>query len=205
MTMNEFDLKAELWDMDPIHLARTKSIASQILQHIPLRKEMTVLEYGAGTGMLSLMLSKQVGRIVLMDSSEGMIRVARDKIARIGLTNMEPVLLDLEKESYDAEFDLIATQMVLHHVENVDNMFRKFHGLLKPGGFLAIADLYPEDGSFHGEGFTGHKGFDPLDLSRKTAAAGFINIQFRECFIIKREQTENRTAEYPLFLLTAGK
>jgi len=199
--MNEFDLKAELWDMNPIHLARTKAVASHILQDIPLRKEMTVLEYGAGTGLLSLLLKDHVGRITLMDSSEGMIRVIRDKIAASSMSNLEPVFMDLEKESYQAEFDLIVSQMVLHHVNDVDGILRKFNGLLGNGGYLAIADLYPEDGSFHGEGFTGHKGFHTGELTVKASAAGFRNIHFMECFVIHREQD----AAYPVFLMTACK
>ena len=50
--------------------------------------------------------------------------------------------------------------MVLHHVTDIENIIRKFHNLLNPDGHLAIADLYTEDGSFHGKEFTGHKGFD---------------------------------------------
>ena len=61
----------------------------------------------------------------------------------------------------EGSFDLIYTLMVLHHVGDVETIIRKFRGLLNPGGYLAIADLYSEDGSFHGEGFSGHMGFDP--------------------------------------------
>ncbi len=32
-------------------------------------------------------------------------------------------------------------------------ILEKFHDLLNPSGYLAIADLYPEDGSFHGLSF----------------------------------------------------
>jgi hypothetical protein len=52
---------------------------------------------------------------------------------------------------------------------------KSFMSLLKPGGHLAIADLYTEDGSFHGDGFHGHKGFDPAILAamlEKTVSAG---------------------------------
>ena len=55
--------------------------------------------------------------------------------------------------------------MVLHHVGDIDTIIKKFHDLLNPGGYLAIADLYSEDGSFHGEGFHGHRGFDPVSLA----------------------------------------
>ena len=57
---------------------------------------------------------------------------------------------------------------------------------LNPGEYLAIADLYPEDGSFHGEGFTGHKGFDVEKLSSNLMNHGFTEIRFKQCFIIRR-------------------
>ena len=55
--------------------------------------------------------------------------------------------------------------MVLHHVNDIEKIIGKFYRLLNPGGYLAIADLYEEDGSFHGDGFTGHKGFNMDSLS----------------------------------------
>ena len=76
------------------------------------------------------------------------------------------VLIDLEKEAIPADdFDIIFTQMTLHHVHNIDGIFFKFSRMLRPGGILYIADLYKEDGLFHGNDFTGHNGFDPEELS----------------------------------------
>ena len=54
--------------------------------------------------------------------------------------------------------------------------------LLNAGGFLAIADLYEEDGSFHGEGFTGHNGFDPENLSEILRKNRFRNILIQILF-----------------------
>ena len=73
---------------------------------------------------------------------------------------------NLETDEYKGrKFDLIFTQMVLHHVTDIERIINKFHQLLNPNGYLAIADLYEEDGSFHGDGFTGHKGFNIDSLS----------------------------------------
>jgi len=203
--MNEFDQKAKEWDMNPVHVERSRAIADLLVKAIHMDKDMTALEYGAGTGLLSLMLKDRLGKITLMDSSEGMINVIREKISQKEIHNLEPVYFDLENGIYEDEFDLVFTQMVLHHVEDIEGILHKFSMLLKPGGVLAIADLYPEDGSFHGEGFTGHKGFDPLRLSNELSSLGFRNINHLTCFVINKDMGNGKTKEYPVFLITACK
>lgn len=203
--MNEFDEKAKEWDMNPVHVERSRAIADLLLKAIHMDKDMTALEYGAGTGLLSLMLKDHLGKITLMDSSEGMINVIREKIVQKGIQNLEPLYFDLEKGIYENEFDIVYTQMVLHHVEDINGILHKFNILLKPGGVLAIADLYPEDGSFHGEDFNGHKGFDPLRLSNELSSLGFRNINHLTCFVIKKDPGNGEIKEYPVFLITACK
>ena len=202
--MNEFDIKAPDWDMNPIHLERSRAIAEILKKAIPEGKNMTALEFGAGSGLLSLMLQNHLKEITLMDSSEGMINVSKEKIAEGKFENLKTVHLNLEKDAFTANYDLIFSQMVFHHVEDIDGILLKFHSLLNPGGFLAIADLYPENGSFHGDGFTGHWGFDPKELSAKLSAHGFRNISYQECFVIKKALAGRETKEYPVFLMMAN-
>jgi len=203
--MNEFDQKAKEWDINPVHVERSRAIADLLLKAIHMDKDMSALEYGAGTGLLSLMLKDHLGKITLMDSSQGMIDVIREKISQKEIHNLEPVYFDLEQGTYEGEFDLVYTQMVLHHVEDINGLLYKFSMLLKPGGVLAIADLYPEDGSFHDGTFTGHKGFDPGNLSHELSAHGFRNINHLTCFVIKKDIGNGKTKEYPVFLITACK
>jgi 2-polyprenyl-3-methyl-5-hydroxy-6-metoxy-1,4-benzoquinol methylase len=149
--MNEFDLKAAEWDNNPMHIERSKAIASGIKARIPLNKNMTALEFGAGTGTTSLFLADSLKEITMMDNSHGMVSVMTEKIRSAPLKNLKVVEFDLDKDEYIKEhFDLVFNQMVLHHVSDVNSIIGKFKKLLNPGGYLAIADLYKEDGSFHG-------------------------------------------------------
>jgi hypothetical protein len=93
----------------------------------------------------------------------------------------------------------------MHHVGDIDAMFRKFHELITPGGYLAIADLFSEDGSFHGENFSGHLGFDPGDLSRRLQEKGFEDIDYQSCFVIRKTEEDGTPKEYPVFVLKAKK
>jgi tRNA (cmo5U34)-methyltransferase len=163
--MSEFDLKATDWDKNIVNIERAREIANQLLLTIPFRPGMKVMEFGAGTALLSFMLADLFTSVTLIDNSVEMIRICNEKIAQSKSNHIQALKIDLENEYFDDKFDLIYTQMAFHHVSDISKMVHKLHHLLKEGGMLAIADLYPEDGSFHGEGFTGHLGFSPEWLS----------------------------------------
>jgi tRNA (cmo5U34)-methyltransferase len=204
--MNEFDIKAFGWDLNPLHWKRSEAVVKELLDIIPLNKEMSVLEYGAGTGITSFLIKDHVLKITMMDNSEEMVRIMNGKISESKALNLNALYFDLEKESWSGpKFDLVVAQMVLHHVNNIENILGKFYNLLNSGAYIAIADLYPEDGSFHGDGFTGHKGFDPAIMSDKLSRIGFSDIKFRKCFVINKLISESLTKQFDLFLLTALK
>lgn len=204
--MNEFDLKASGWDENPIHHARSEAIAKEMLRLLPITKEMCAMEFGAGTGILSFMLKDFLNDITLMDSSTEMVSVANKKINASGSKNMKTVVFDLEHETYSGKtFDLIFTQMVLHHVNDIEKLFGNFYKILNPNGFIAIADLYTEDGSFHDEGFSGHKGFNIEDLTLTLNKFNFQVSSGEQCFVIDRKISEEVTNQYPVFLLIANR
>jgi len=198
-----FDSKARQWDDNPVFKERGLKIAEAIRKAVPLRRHMSALDYGCGTGLLSFPLKNELGDILLADSSGGMLDVVNEKIAAQGVTNMTTMQLDLLADPPPAQrFDLIVTSMTLHHVPDTDYILRIFHDLLKPGGTLCIADLAQEDGSFHGPEVDVHHGFDQAELSRRAEQAGFADIHFQTVFSIAKEH-ETGTRDYPVFLMTA--
>jgi len=203
--LNEFDIKASEWDKNPMHWDRSVAITDLMREVIPLNKDMIALEYGAGTGIASFLLKDILGEITLMDNSSEMVRITNEKIISSKVSNIRALNFDLEKADYpERQFDLIFTQMVLHHVKDVENLLRKFYHLLKPGGFLAIADLYSEDGSFHGEDFTGHKGFEPEVLSEQIRRLGFKEVRYKKCFEMNKDFSDSETKKFNIFLLTGN-
>ncbi len=202
--MNEFDIKAAGWDQNPMHRERSEAIANEIKKLIPLKKEMTALEYGAGTGITSFLLKDYLKEITLMDNSTEMVNVIKDKILTTKSENLKVINFNLENSEYKGgKFDLIFTQMVLHHVTDIETIIKRFYQLLNPEGYLAVADLYKEDGSFHGAGFDGHRGFDMDELSQIIQKNHFSDISHRECFVINRKISETESKQYPVFLLIA--
>jgi tRNA (cmo5U34)-methyltransferase len=202
--MNEFDKKAAEWDKNPMHWERSAAIAEEIKKLIPYKKGMTALEYGAGTGICSFLLKDRFKEIILMDISPEMIRITDEKIGSSNVRNLKTLLFNLESDEYpDAKFDLIFTHMVLHHVNDIEKIINKFHGLLNPNGHLIIADLYEEDGSFHGDGFTGHNGFNTDSLSGILSKNGFSDISHKTCFNIDRKISETELKLFEVFLMVA--
>ena len=199
--MNEFDDRAREWDKDKMHTERSLAIADELEKMIPISQSMKALEYGAGTGILSFLLKDRFAEITLMDNSQEMMKVCAEKIEYHQTNHIVPLWFDLEHGKYDGKFDIIYNQMVLHHVNDFEAILSTFYSLLNPGGYLAIADLYPENGSFHGIDVNVHLGFDPENLTEIIEHIGFKFIEHKTCFELKRESGKI----FPVFLLVAQK
>lgn len=204
--MSHFNDAAKTWDNNPIHWDRSKAIALEIETLIANKPKLKALEYGAGTAILSFLLSDKFSEITLMDNASEMVKVMTEKVSKTGKKHLKPIFFDLEHHDYTAEtFDIIYSQMVLHHVEDIDTLFQRFYTILRPGGYLVIADLFVEDGTFHDYSFTGHKGFDPDELSKTLANFQFQNTSYKQCYAIKRESPNGTIKEYPIFSLITCK
>ena len=102
-----------------------------------------------------------------------------------------------------AKFDLIVSSMVLHHIPDVSEALKRLRPCLRPGGWIALADLESEDGTFHSDS-TGvyHHGFDRDEVCRWLKDAGFMDTTAREAHRIVRPSGNGRPREYPVFLVT---
>jgi 2-polyprenyl-3-methyl-5-hydroxy-6-metoxy-1,4-benzoquinol methylase len=204
--MTNFDERAKDWDSDPGKVERARVVADAIRKVVPLSNEVRALEYGCGTGLLSFALQSDLGQVTLADTSQGMLDVLQTKIADAGVMNMRPVRLDLTSDPLPSErYDLIYSLMVLHHIQDFKGMLARFWDLLVPNGFLLVADLDKEDGTFHTDGTTDvHLGFDRADLQRIVEGLGFENVSFSTAYEIKK-QTGNKEKTFPIFLMVAKK
>jgi 2-polyprenyl-3-methyl-5-hydroxy-6-metoxy-1,4-benzoquinol methylase len=128
-----------------------------------------------------------------------MRKVMQEKIASGLLSEARVWDTDLSGTQLpDERFEIIVTVMVLHHVADTDGMLANFARLLEAGGYLCIVDLDTEDGSFHGAGFEGHRGFDRHDLARRLRAVGFSEVVIEDCYVLQKDG-----GDFPLFLATA--
>lgn len=203
ISKQDFDQRAKTWDDDPMKTARAQAVAAAMRNRVPGLDRMTGFEYGCGTGLLSFALQPYLQRIVLADNSTGMLDVLRAKITAGCIANMAPVKLDLTTDPLpEQRFDVTYSLMTFHHIPDSDAILRDLHALLASGGYLCIADLDKEDGSFHGHDPSVHNGFDRGDLARRAELAGFRNVEFATVFTIRKGQPQR---SYPVFLMIAKK
>lgn len=200
MMTDLFNEKAKDWDADEMKRLISSAVGASILKHVPLDQQMDVMDFGAGTGLISSHVVPLVNKIVAVDISKAMLDKLVLKPELQG--KVEAVCQDITDKPIDAQFDLIMSAMALHHVEDTQKLITIFSGHLKPGAMVALADLDKEDGSFHPEGTEGvfHPGFERDELQTLLENNGFDNVQFYTAHKIKNEK-----GEYPVFLVVATK
>jgi cyclopropane fatty-acyl-phospholipid synthase-like methyltransferase len=198
--IDHFAHKSKSWDMNSRRVKNAQSISSLILKNIPISKNMKVMDLGAGTGLLSFFIAPYVSKVVAVDNSASMLDEFRIKSSEFECET-EAIYTDIMKYDTKNKFDLIISSMTLHHIQDINALFSKLYELLNDNGYIAIADLDSEDGTFHSED-TGvcHYGFDRDEISQIAKDAGFKDIQIETASIINKPHRD-----FSLFLLTASK
>jgi CubicO group peptidase (beta-lactamase class C family) len=166
------------------------------------------VDYGCGTGLLSMALQSAAGRVVGVDTSAGMLAKLQEKIQATGVTNVEARALDLSTEGPPDDLypDLIVSAMTLHHIADLPSLLRAFRQWLRPGGYLALADLDTEDGSFHGSNAdVHHLGIDRRWLVAELAGLGLQEVRATTASVIERPNDAGEVRRYPIFLVSAQK
>jgi len=195
-----FDEKAKDWDADAMIQKLSSAIGTSILEHITFHNKMNVMDFGAGTGLISSHVAPLVNKILAVDISKAMLDNLVSKPEFHG--KVEALCQNIINNPIDVQFDLIMSAMALHHIEDTHKLIQTFSVHLKPGAMLALADLDKEDGSFHPKDTKGvfHFGFERGLLQEILSKNGFDNIQFVTAHTINKDDKT-----YPIFLVTAKK
>lgn len=195
-----FHDKASDWDTRPVPQQISEGVFRALTAAVPLAEGLTVLDFGAGTGLLAGKLASQVKRILAVDVSPAMLAELAKKPELAG--KAEIVCANIVETPLGRTVDLVVSAMAMHHVEDTRALVRALFAHLAPGGRVALADLDAEDGSFHPAGAEGvfHGGFDRDALGGLLREAGFSDVQFSTaCEVVKESR------KYPIFLVTASK
>ena len=199
-SVDHFKHKSKSWDMSSMRVKNAKSIAGLIVKNIDFKEDMEVMDLGAGTGLLSYFIAPQVAKIIAVDNSPSMLEEFKNKASEFD-SETEILAADISKDDLGRTFDGIISSMTIHHVEDTKALFSKLYAMLNDNGFIAIADLDTEDGSFHSDN-TGvfHYGFEREILENIAKEAGFKEIKFDLASTINKPH-----ATFTVFLMTAIK
>ena len=173
-----FEHKSKSWDMNSKRVKNAKEISSLIVKNINLDKDMTIMDFGTGTGLLSYFIAPLVKKIVAVDNSPSMLDEFEKKSILFD-SETEIIQKDLSTDIIDRQFDGIISSMTIHHIEEIKALFQKFYTMLPQNGFIAIADLEEEDGTFHSDNSgVFHFGFNKEELKVIATKVGFTDIHF---------------------------
>jgi ubiquinone/menaquinone biosynthesis C-methylase UbiE len=102
-----------------------------------------VLDIATGNGEPAVTAARRAGptgHVVGVDQSPGMLRIARERAAALGLSNVEFIESDAEKLVLSEQsFDAVLCRWGLMFMPDLDATLRRLHALTKPGGGFATA------------------------------------------------------------------
>ncbi|MCK4874974.1 MAG: class I SAM-dependent methyltransferase [Sulfurimonas sp.] len=194
---DHFKDRAEIWDKGSIRVQGALTIADAITKEIKLTKEMEILDFGVGTGLLGFEIAKSVKKVYGIDTSPDMIEKLKEK--NTPELYIETYTQDIIKEPLNKTFDGLVSSMTLHHIQDLKAFFEIIYKNINIGGFIAIADLELEDGTFHSDNNgVFHFGFSEEILTKITKNAGFTDIKFKNINTVNKPH-----GDFGIFLLTA--
>jgi ubiquinone/menaquinone biosynthesis C-methylase UbiE len=200
----DFDKGAAAWDENPGRVRLAGEVADAISREVTLNAGMDVLDFGCGTGLITLRLAPLVRSVTGVDSSQGMLDVLAANIARQNLTNVRTLRLDVERgDILPGCYDLIVSSMTLHHIQDIGALLGQFRKVVLPSGRLCLADLDLDSGQFHSDNQgVLHFGFDRTVLRRAFLDAGFEEVHDVTAAEVVKPARDGGMRRFTIFLMT---
>ena len=120
------------------------------------------------------------------------------------MTKVRTALIDLDQgDSLTGKYDLILSNMTLHHIKDIKSLLAQFRRITAPAGYLGIADLDVDHGQFHDDN-TGvfHFGFTRAALRELFAEAGFDNVLDMTAAEVIKPTATGEMRKFTVFLMT---
>jgi demethylmenaquinone methyltransferase/2-methoxy-6-polyprenyl-1,4-benzoquinol methylase/ArsR family transcriptional regulator len=139
-----FAAQAQNWDhIRTLHVPeeRVETALREIVGAAPIR---ALLDLGTGTGRMLELLAPLADRAIGVDQSPAMLAVARARLERAGLRNVQLRQGDIYAVPVERNgYDLVVLHQVLHYLEDPGRALREAARVLRPGGRLLVVDFAP--------------------------------------------------------------
>lgn len=122
---------------------------AKLVEGLDLKPGDVVADVGAGTGYHTFRMLPKIGdkgRVLAVDIQPEMLDLLREKAARAGAKNVEPVLGAVDDPKLpERGVDLVLLVDVYHEFSHPWEMMTAIRKALKPGGRVAIVEFRGED------------------------------------------------------------
>lgn len=200
--VKDFNAVAATWDEKPRRVELAAAVADAIRTHVNIPRRCRAMEFGCGTGMVTFNLIDLLDEVVAVDRAAEMLEVVEKKAADLGAAGVSTKCVSDDLSSLGSgEFDLVYSNMVLHHLPEIEPVLERLVTALNPGGVLAISDLENDDGTFHDkpEGII-QSGIQSAVLKKTLAHLGLIHVESTQAHTIVKQRPEGEQ-RYPVFLV----
>ncbi len=119
---------------------------NNILDFLPFKANMKLLDLGTGSGYLSFPIAKKYPNsfIVGLDIVEKALEVNRFKAKEENIQNISFITYDgVDFPFADNEFDMVISRYALHHFPDIQKSISEISRVIKSDGFLFISDPTP--------------------------------------------------------------
>lgn len=120
------------------------------------KKAIRVLDVATGTGELALSIMRQVEKskrkihIVGLDFNKDMLKIAKEKVEKRGLRNIEFMMGDaLALDLGNSTFDLVTSGFALRNFDDLQQFIKESYRVLAPGGKIVFLDVAKPDNVFN--------------------------------------------------------
>lgn len=198
-TKEFFDQIAENWE-DIRKNYYDESIKNKLLSLNILKKDMTVVDLGAGDGYYSLSIASKVKKVLSVDISIKMLNKLKKNSIKVGIKNIEIVESDVKDLPFEPNsIDFVCTNMCLHHIENYQKVIEEIYRILKVSGKVCISDFVEHQNyKLTDEMHDFWKGFSKKEIINILENCGFKNMEYKVI-------NENEKEKEKIFMLLAEK
>lgn len=175
MDHNVFEQMAKRYDSED-RIALAEVIVKEVKPILRHSQTESLLDYGSGTGLVSLELAPLVDSVILVDASEKMLEVAKAKIDYKEMTNATVFHADFTTETPTLKADIVLVSLVLLHIPDTKKNLQALYHILNDGGKLIMIDFDKNDQVDHPKI---HPGFLHEELKEMLSDVGFTSIDIR--------------------------
>lgn len=177
--------------------------SEMIKKNINLSPEMTIIDFGAGTGLVGINFLKNVKKVVFEDISENMLSQCRKNLESQSFNNYE-IFFGQISDYKGENADIILASLVFHHITDIPLLSKTLLSKLKPHGKLIICDFLPGASFFERmKPKIPHLGFIPENLAKILLDNGFLKAEIKPANPISHIQDDGKPEFYERFSIYA--